>query len=285
MATVDTPLVPARPLGTRPAVRAVVGVAIVALLGFIGVQGWTLYNELRGFQDQQARISRTNVVGYVDIHAEPSAAHRPDDWYHHDGDQTFLWAGWKEGKHDWFRIGRGELEQKDVSYPMGRDVIRAIDYTVVEHSGGPRWEKVPGESLVAGFGRVGAHVVYPMLVLSKVEVVNDQVGEEPVLVVFRPFVPERQAVTAWSPVVNGHRITMGLSGYLIDRTPVLYDRGTRSLWHHRDGALAAIAGPLKGTSLRAVEGLEVRPWSDWRSRYPDSQLVVGANRSKPRPEL
>src|SRR5437763_864834 len=91
--------------------------------------------------------------------------------------------------------------------------------------------------------QAAAGAAIPILVLSKVEVVNDRIGEEPVLVVFRPFVPEREAVSAFTPVVNGRRITMGLSGYLIDRTPVLYDRGTRSLWHPRDGTLAAIAGP------------------------------------------
>jgi hypothetical protein len=285
MASVETPPVPARPLSARPAVRAVAGVAIVALLGYIAVQGWSLYQQLRGLQDQQERINRTNVVGYLNIHAEPSNAHHPADWYHHDGDQTFLWAGWKDGKHDWFRIGKGELAQEEISLPMGRDIIRAIDRTIIERSGGPRWGKVPDAALVVGLRREGGRVVYPMLVLSKVEVVNDQIGEEPVLVIFRPFVPEREAVSAWSPVVDGHRITMGVSGYFIDRTPVLYDRGTRSLWHARDGSLVAIGGPLKGTTLRAVEGLEVRPWSDWRSRYPDSRLVVGADRSKPRPEL
>lgn len=285
MAGVDTPIVPSRPLGTRPAIQAAAGVAIVVLVGFIVVQGRALYWEFRGFRDQQERTSRTAVIGYVDIHAEPSGAVRPADWYHDDGDQTLLWAGWREGKHDWFRIGRGDVAQASVTLPMGRDVVRAIDHTLVERGGGPHWAKVPDAALVAGLRREGARVVYPILVLSKVEVVNDRIGEEPVLVVFRPFVPEREAVTAFTPVVNGRRITMGLSGYLIDRTPVLYDRGTRSLWHPRDGTLAAIAGPLKGVSLPAVGGLEVRPWSDWRSRYPDSQLVVGADRTKPRPEL
>jgi len=45
--------------------------------------------------------------------------------------------------------------------------------------------------------------------------------------------------------------------------------------------LAAIAGPLKGTALRPTEGLEILAWSDWRARYPESRLVVGADRQRP----
>ena len=285
MAHVDTPAVPPRRLGASPVVKVLAAVAILTLGGFIAVQGESLYREFRSLREQQARTKQSAVVGYVDIHAEPNHAVRPADWYHDEGGQTLLWAGWREGKHDWFRIGLGELAREEISLPMGRDVVRAIDHTILEASGGPHWEKVPDSALVAGIWRGGIRVVYPLLVLSKVEVVNDTIGEEPVLVVFRPFVPPHEAVAVFAPIVDGRRITMGLSGYLMDKTPVLYDRGTRSLWLQRDGTLAAIAGPLKGTSLRPTEGLEVLAWSDWRARYPESRLVVGADRKKARPEL
>ncbi len=285
MAHVDTSAVPPRQAGASPVVKALAGVAILALCGFIAIEARSLYREFRSLREQQARTQLSAVVGYVDIHAEPSHAIRPADWYHDEGGQTLLWAGWREGKHEWFRIGRGELAREEVSLPMGRDVVRAIDHTIVEDRGGPHWAKVPDSALVAGIWRGGIRVVYPLLVLSKVEVVNDTIGEEPVLLVYRPFVPQREAVAAFAPIVDGHRITMGLSGYLMDNTPVLYDRGTRSLWLQRDGALAAIAGPLKGTALRTAEGIEILAWSDWRARYPESRLVVGADRKKARPEL
>ncbi len=285
MAGVDTPIAPPRRRGTNPIVQGLAGVAILALLGFIAVKGYALYGELRSLREQQVRTNRSAIVGYVDIHVEPNNARRPADWFHDEGEQTLLWAGWKEGKHDWFRIGRGELEKGQISMPMGRDVIRAIDQTIVERDGGPHWVKVPDTALVAGIRRAGVRVVYPILVLSKVEVVNDRIGEESVLIVYRPFLPDRQAVSAFAPIVDGRRITMGLSGYLLNKQPLLYDRGTRSLWREQDGVLGAIAGPLKGTSLPAIEGVEILPWSDCRSRYPESRLVVGADRSNPRPEL
>jgi hypothetical protein len=164
-------------------------------------------------------------------------------------------------------------------------VVRAIDYPIIERAGDLHWGRIPDAALVAGLRRAGDQAVYPILMLSKVEVINDTVGEEPLLLVFRPFDPPTRAVGAYAPVLDGKRITMGLSGYLMNRRPILYDRGTLSLWHERDGRLLAVAGPLKGAVLAAVEGVETIPWSAWRSRYPESRLIVGADRSKPRPEL
>jgi hypothetical protein len=285
MAQADIPVARPRRSLAYLAVQGVAGAAIVALLWFIVVQGPMLLGEFRQLRAQQAKTELSALVGYVDIHVEPNHARRPDNWCHDEGDQTLLWAGWRDGKHEWFHIPRGELTARQISEPMGRDVIRAIDYPIVEQSGGQHWGKIPDAALVAGLRRAGGRAAYPILVLSKVEVVNDTVGEEPLLIVFRPFEPPTAAVGVYNPVINGRRITMGVSGYLMNQRPIFYDRGTQSLWHERDGGLLAVAGPLKGTVLTSVEGLETLPWSSWRSRYPESRLVVGADRKKPRPEL
>ncbi|HEY2157944.1 MAG TPA: DUF3179 domain-containing (seleno)protein [Isosphaeraceae bacterium] len=285
MAQADIPAVRPRPSGAYLAVQALAGLAIVGLLGFIGVRGWAILGELRQLQGDQARRELSAVVGYIGIHAEPNHARRPDDWCHDEGGQTLLWCGWKDGKHDWFKIARGDLATDRISEPMGRDVIRAIDHPIVEGAGGEHWAKIPSAALVAGLQRDGVRAAYPIVMLAKVEVINDVVAEKPLLVVYRPFATTGESVAAFAPIVDGRRITMGLSGYLLDRKPILYDRGTRSLWQERDGALVAVAGPLKGATLAAVPGVETRVWSDWRSRYPESRLVVGADRKKPRPEL
>ncbi len=257
----------------------------MGLLGFIGVKARSILGEFRQLRKEQARTDLSVPVGYIDVHAELNHARRPDDWCHHEGDQTLLWCGWKDGKHDWFRIARGDLATDQISEPMGRDVVRAIDHPIVERAGGEHWAKIPTAALVAGLQANGVRAAYPIVMLAKVEVINDMLGDRPLLVVFRPFAPDWEAVGAYAPVVDGRRITMGLSGYLLDKKPILYDRGTRSLWHERDGTLTAVAGSLKGVTLPAVDGIETRTWSDWRSRYPESRLVVGADRKKPRPEL
>ena len=58
---------------------------------------------------------------------------------------------------------------------------------------------------------------------------------------------------------KGQRLTMGLSGYLRDHKPVLYDRGTESLW--------------------VIEGDELKSFAEDRlARYklPDDIVVVDA---------
>jgi hypothetical protein len=114
--------------------------------------------------------------------------------------------------------------------------------------------------------------------------VNDQVKQQPVLVFCTPFVPDEEAVNAYTPLLDGHRLTMGLSGYFHDGKPILYDRGTESLWLARDGGLTAIAGPLKGKELPQVAHPARLSWNDWRSQHPQSRLLVGADRTRGIPE-
>ena len=44
---------------------------------------------------------------------------------------------------------------------------------------------------------------------------------------------------------DGHRVTMAATGYFHDGKPLLYDRGTRSLWVEDKDSLTAIAGKHK----------------------------------------
>ena len=215
-----------------------------------------------------------------------SFAEKPPDWYHHDGDHTLLWAGWRPGLgHSWFRVGRGDVDQLRISEPIGRDVIQAIDFPIVEVGGGTIWGRIPDEATVAGEELAGVHSVYPLRLLDKVEVINDQVGDRPFLVTYNPFGDPTDSVRIFDPQVEGRRVTMGLTGYFHDGKPMLYDRGTESLWVHRDSSLDAIAGTLKGARLRLVGSPVPVAWGEWRTHYPGSRLLVGADRSHPRPPL
>jgi hypothetical protein len=120
-----------------------------------------------------------------------------------------------------------------------------------------------------------------MLVLRKVEVVNDQIDKRAVVITFRP---DRDAVTAYDPVHEGRRLTLGLSGYFQERQPVLYDRSTESLWREDGEALVAFAGKLKGTRLARIGQPDLGTWSDFRSKHPQTRLVVGNDRSKGLPK-
>ncbi len=116
--------------------------------------------------------------------------------------------------------------------------------------------------------------------LDKVEVLNEQYGDRPVLITLTPV---EDSVSAFDATVEGHRITMGHAGYFIGHHPVLYDRGTESLWTERDGAMVAIAGRRKGMTLKRIAKLDTTSWGDWTSQHPESRLLIGADRSQAKP--
>jgi hypothetical protein len=163
---------------------------------------------------------------------------------------------------------------------MGLDVIRAIDHPLFETDGGERWERVPAEARVAGFDSSTGAIAYPLTVLDKVEMVNDLIGELPVLVAYTPV---ENKISAFEALVDRHRLTFGHSGYFFRNHPILYDRGTESLWTEQEGVMVAIAGHYRGSSLKRLAELEFVDWSSWKADHPEGKLLVGANRSKPRP--
>lgn len=256
-------------------------IGALALAGFVGVQGKALRDEWRAMQRDFSRSRLGVVVGYQDINPKPNYAKKPADWMHdEEGGGTLLWAGWQQNQHTWFRVGRGDLEQQTLRHAFGSDVIRPIDEPIVEQRGGKRWGTIPDEAEVAGLSRGEVHAAYPIQLLAKVEVVNDRFADGPVLVHHNPFLPAREATSVYDAILDGTRITMGLSGYFIGRDPLLFDRATRSLWSNRDGALLCVAGSRKGASLRRVSTLSPVSWSSWRSGHPSGRLVVGADRSE-----
>jgi hypothetical protein len=254
--------------------------ALVVLLGFIGVKTPTLWQEWRALQHDWEADRRSRIIGFVAISPKISYAVKPADWIHNEGDATLLWSGWRPDRgHGWFRVGKGELDPDRLSAPFGRDVIRAIDRPIVEVGGGRRWEAIPEDNLVAGLKWGSASVAYPLQVLEKVEVINDTVAGRPLLVVFTPFQPIEQSIHLFDPELDGHRVTLGSSGYFHDQTPLLYDRETESLWMVDDTELVSVAGRRKGSRLNSLGQASLQSWGDWQDQYPQCRLLVGADRS------
>ncbi len=260
--------------------------SLAVMLGFIVVKVPQLVGEIVELRRHWDVNRRSQVIGFKDINPSPSYANRPKNWFHDEGEFTLIWSGWKSGVgHRWFRIGRGELQVQRLSGIFGRDVIRAIDWPVVEIGGGPRWDRLPVEELVVTFDLDAGETAYPLRVLEKVEVVNEVVRGQPVLIVYSPLEPIERAVSVFFPTLNGHRVTLGLSGYFHDRQPLLYDRGTESLWVNNGHGLEAIAGPLRGTRLKEAGAPTLLSWGQWLASHPGGRLVVGADRSRGLPSF
>lgn len=68
----------------------------------------------------------------------------------------------------------------------------------------------------------------------------------------------------------------------MDRTFVLFDRESDSIWYprKRDGALEAVSGPRKGDVLEPAAKSEVLALEEWLEKHPDSKVLLPAPLSK-----
>ena len=105
-------------------------------------------------------------------------------------------------------------------------------------------------------------VAYPFSVLNDETVVNDQVGGEPLLVVF-------DAETASGVIFSRKLDDQILTFTRYDDELQLIDEQTGSIWNGIDGQ--AIDGPLAGRSLDRIKSTRSF-WFGWKDFYPDTRI-------------
>jgi hypothetical protein len=260
---------------------SVCAVAIIVLVGFVAVEASTLWREWSMLQAEVSEAKRHAVIGFYDIAPTATYARAPGELYRHEGDSALLWSRWESGVgHKWFRFMNGEIDPAHVARPTAHFISRAIDYPLVENNDGTIWRRLPPDARVVGHTLEGTRCVYPVIVLGKVEVVNDVVADHPFLVVVNLCETAGQAVSIFDAKLDEHRVTMASTGYFLDRKPLLYDRGSESLWVEDDDGLQAIAGKQKRAKLPKVASLAPIKWSDWLNGNPECRLLVGADRSR-----
>lgn len=149
-----------------------------------------------------------------------------------------------------------------------RDGIPAIDHPkMISHkvlAEGDESQRVLGISLG---GKASA---YPLLILTRHEVVNDQIDGIPVAITFCPLCGSGMT---FQRKVLGIELTFGVSGLLYQSDVLMYDRQTESLWSQL--LAQAISGPLAGTKLEYV-ATEETTLKSWASRHPNT-LVLSQN--------
>ena len=89
--------------------------------------------------------------------------------------------------------------------------------------------------------------VYPLQILMFHELVNDRIGDLPILVSYCPLC---QSAIVFDRRVDGALYQFGVSGMLRNSDMVMYDRTTDSLWQQLTGE--AIVGELTGKRLKVV---------------------------------
>ncbi len=121
--------------------------------------------------------------------------------------------------------------------------------------------------------------IHPVQVLIWHEIVNTDIGGEPIAVTYCPLC---NSVTAFRRTVDGPGadetvLDFGVSGALYQSALVMYDRQTESLWTHFDGR--SVVGTLVGTELDLVAAATVS-WADARRDHGDANVlnrVTGVN--------
>jgi hypothetical protein len=117
------------------------------------------------------------------------------------------------------------------------------------------------KEFVVGVENEGAAVAYPFGVLNENPVVNDQIGDQPVLVVFNA---ESGTGVVFDRQLNGQTLTFSLGEGLS-----LIDVETGSKWDGLTGQ--AVEGLLEGESLTRLKST-ASFWFGWKDWYPDTRV-------------
>ena len=127
---------------------------------------------------------------------------------------------------------------------------------------------------VIGITINGQSRAYPLKILAWHEVVNDSLGDTPIVVTYNPLC---NSVAVFDRRVNGETISFGVSGLLYNSNLLLYDRHgddePLSLWSQLQ--MRAVSGPAaeSGATLKALPCAVMR-WQDWEELHPDTTVLA-----------
>ena len=125
---------------------------------------------------------------------------------------------------------------------------------------------VPGEPVVV-IELGGEARAYPLQILLWHELVNDQIGDVPVLVSYCPLC---NSAVVFDRRVNGQVHTFGVAGFLRHNDMVMYDRQTDTLWQQLTGE--AISGTLTGRQLTPIAS-RLAPFDAFARSYAGGRVL------------
>lgn len=123
------------------------------------------------------------------------------------------------------------------------------------------------EDYVIGISQDSISKAYPLRILSYHEVVNDSIGEVPIIVTYSPLC---NSGIVYEAKVEARYFTYGVSGKLYNNNTLLYDRQTNSLWLQLSGQ--AVSGSCQGEQLKMMPS-EVTTWGEWRKKHPNTEIL------------
>jgi len=173
---------------------------------------------------------------------------------------------WAEPLRNGFDLAGASIPLDEVLHGgPPRDGIPALDHPPHASAADATWAD---DQPVIGVSWQGQARAYPIAILSWHELVNDTLGEHPVLVSYCPLCGSG---LVFDRSVAGSELDFGVSGLLYRSDLLMYDRQTESLWS-QIGA-RAVSGDLVGSRLQLVRSA-MMPWEDWRAAHPDTTVLT-----------
>lgn len=198
--------------------------------------------------------------------------------------RRYLWAG--EDKQEHFDITEFRLKPQQLNYGLGREAFPALlkpEFMSAEEA--DQW--FPQDSRVLAVKVNDQVKVYPVDLLVRHEVVNDEVGGRPI---FAAYCILADLGAVYDRKIGQHTLTFAVSGYTYADSGVwdgrdafvLWDRDTESLWWPPLGK--AVSGPLIDQPMKVLESAlwSQTTWGQVKSEHPRA-LVLKPGQDLDRP--
>jgi hypothetical protein len=136
-----------------------------------------------------------------------------------------------------------------------------------------------GKLLVPHDRVIGVHIngqsrAYPLRVMRWHEVVNDVVGGQPIAITYSPLC---DSVVVFSREVGGAVVELGVSGFLYNSNPLLYDRmqgpSASPLWTQLGGRVVAGPDPSQQPAL-IPRPATLTTWGAWQEQNPETDVLA-----------
>lgn len=125
---------------------------------------------------------------------------------------------------------------------------------------------------VIGLSINGEAKAYPLRILMRHEIVNDELGGVPISVTFCPLC---NAAMVFDRRVGDKVLDFGTTGKLRNSDLVMWDRQTESWWQQFLGE--AIVGEMTGTKLKTLPA-RLESWSNYKQRFPKGLVLAPTGR-------
>ncbi len=168
---------------------------------------------------------------------------------------------------DTFTAGSIPLSEIDeVTLLALRDAIPPIDNPPYDRAEAGVWLN-PDDLILGYVDSEDQAYAYPARILDLHEIVNDELGGQPVLISYCPLC---RSGIVYDRVLDGQLLSFGNTSALYESDLVMFDRETLSYWFQVGGE--AIVGELTGKRLTPLPSITTT-WSQWLNLHPDTLVL------------